>query len=537
MNKKEKIIQNIKYLFPLVIFIILLVVLYPFVNNLNDKSNQTKKNYKNIDILIQKAENVDSNLDTDSDGLPDRIEIILGTERNISDTDSDGYSDYDELKNGHNPLVASPDDKFNEDFYMIVKDNLFDDGEINLRNLEPIREEMFMQKESSLNKGIIKIATIPEKYEKVSDFIFSSDAKRFLYIVEQDGKSAVVGEKEGKFYDKIDAVVFGNKTNRVAYQAINGKEWYAVIDDKEIGPYDFITKIVFSPNGERTSFQAEKGEKFIVIVDGREDKSYNKNGYNVPELVFSSDGKRIAYRASQVSTKKELVVIDGVKSIHYKGVLNPIFSPDGRRTAYLARSGDNIYVVSDSLKSNNYLLTLSPVFSPNSKRIAFLAIKQNNEWLVVSDWKEEKYYAASIPIFSPDSKKLAYTSIENGQNSIIVNGVKIEKDFSFISLPVFSPDSRRIAYLAKIEGESFVAIDELEGKKYGHVENVVFSPDSKTISYWARVTSTKWLVVVGEKEGKEYDIVSNQVFSSDGKSVVYLAKEGNDIFQVTEAVE
>lgn len=44
--------------------------------------------------------------DTDSDGLPDNLEIALGTNPNLADTDFDGFSDYQEVIDGFNPVVS-----------------------------------------------------------------------------------------------------------------------------------------------------------------------------------------------------------------------------------------------------------------------------------------------------------------------------------------------------------------------------------------------------------------------------------------------
>jgi|GEM_PF-1557664 len=43
-------------------------------------------------------------IDTDSDGLDDKLEEALGTDINNPDTDSDGFTDGDEVKSGNNPL-------------------------------------------------------------------------------------------------------------------------------------------------------------------------------------------------------------------------------------------------------------------------------------------------------------------------------------------------------------------------------------------------------------------------------------------------
>lgn len=41
--------------------------------------------------------------DSDSDGLPDKLEEAIGTDPNKADTDGDGFLDGDEVKNGYNP--------------------------------------------------------------------------------------------------------------------------------------------------------------------------------------------------------------------------------------------------------------------------------------------------------------------------------------------------------------------------------------------------------------------------------------------------
>jgi hypothetical protein len=45
-----------------------------------------------------------SGVDTDSDGIPDALEKLLGTDPDKSDTDGDGYSDKTEILSGYDPL-------------------------------------------------------------------------------------------------------------------------------------------------------------------------------------------------------------------------------------------------------------------------------------------------------------------------------------------------------------------------------------------------------------------------------------------------
>jgi HAE1 family hydrophobic/amphiphilic exporter-1 len=55
--------------------------------------------------------------DDDEDGLNFGEEIVYGTDSGNSDTDGDGYKDGDEANNNYNPLVVSPFDKIEDEFF------------------------------------------------------------------------------------------------------------------------------------------------------------------------------------------------------------------------------------------------------------------------------------------------------------------------------------------------------------------------------------------------------------------------------------
>lgn len=74
-------------------------------------------------------------LDSDNDGLSDKVEKMLGTDPFKADTDGDGYSDFDEIKNGYSPLIPRPYDKYiPEEFAKVKKDIKYISGDV-YRNL------------------------------------------------------------------------------------------------------------------------------------------------------------------------------------------------------------------------------------------------------------------------------------------------------------------------------------------------------------------------------------------------------------------
>lgn len=64
------------------------------------------------------------NLDTDNDGLADRIEKAIGANIEKNDTDGDGYLDFEEVMNGYSPLIASPEGKLTPEEFIALKDKI-----------------------------------------------------------------------------------------------------------------------------------------------------------------------------------------------------------------------------------------------------------------------------------------------------------------------------------------------------------------------------------------------------------------------------
>jgi hypothetical protein len=79
------------------------------VNPFEEKNNKMVLKYvegvntANNKILSIEAEK-NNIIDTDKDGLTDKFEVYIGTNKILKDTDKDGFTDLKEFKDGSNPL-------------------------------------------------------------------------------------------------------------------------------------------------------------------------------------------------------------------------------------------------------------------------------------------------------------------------------------------------------------------------------------------------------------------------------------------------
>ncbi len=106
------------------IFVILIIAGAAYFLFFNEENNDQIAPAGNTEVLDNKEDKeaeVDKNLDSDQDKLPDYLEKILGTAIDNPDTDGDGYGDLAEIKNGFNPLT---NEKYTEEERQAAKDKI-----------------------------------------------------------------------------------------------------------------------------------------------------------------------------------------------------------------------------------------------------------------------------------------------------------------------------------------------------------------------------------------------------------------------------
>jgi len=181
--------------------------------------------------------------------------------------------------------------------------------------------------------------------ERIGDLMVSPSGKRWACAAIMDGRFVVLADgKPGTAYKEIQypKTLFPAGDDRVVYAASKEQDSpnpaCVVVDGKETGAYAQVQggSITFSPDKNRMAFIAGDGEKQFAVLDGEKGPAFDR----VDGLRFDATGKRFAYRAR--SGLEHFIVVNGESKGPYEDVApgSPLFSPDGKTTAYAAMDAD-----------------------------------------------------------------------------------------------------------------------------------------------------------------------------------------------------
>jgi hypothetical protein len=118
---------------------------------------------------------------------------------------------------------------------------------------------------------------------------------------------------------------------------------FIMVGGKQGPEFDAIESPVFNPATGEVAYWGRSGDKeFIIRGDHKGPGSDIDGSLRNPLLVFSSNGRMLAYRVK--GKEKEFMRYGEQKGPEFDEVGNPVFSPDSGRIAYRARQGKQWFV-------------------------------------------------------------------------------------------------------------------------------------------------------------------------------------------------
>jgi WD40 repeat protein len=284
--------------------------------------------------------------------------------------------------------------------------------------------------------------------------------------------------------------------------------------------YGYLNSLALSFDGRHIAYSSDQPKSAVVVLDGRKVAESATAIVGYGDLVFSPDGKHLAYSTRKGCEKNKFrrAVIDTETGQEYEA------GSCGETVGELLELRDLF------LGDIQYRLARSmsmgwKTFSPDSKRVAY-AHRQGKKWSIVVDGQEGTAY-----------DDLLTNTLQVQFNQVLYNKY-MDRRWVFeaeVSKPCpsgicFSQDGVHLAYAAKKGGMWVIVLDGKEVGEYTELGpgSPSFSPDGKHIAITARFKGSRspWQVVVDGHAGPMFALVLNPSFSSDGKHIAYIAAEG-----------
>jgi len=218
---------------------------------------------------------------------------------------------------------------------------------------------------------------------------FSPDSNRLAYVQRHIGSDKIDysltldGEESPRFYWlNPRSVTFSPHSAHYAYIAGRAEQdalAVMMIADGEACPsYDAVTIPVFSPDSSHLAYAAMKRQKWFVVVDGREEGPYEEvwNPY-----FYQDYESRVGFLRSDESPQKR-VARAGAGNWRW----SPVFSPDSKHLAYLAKKNGTWRVVVDGNAGQIGLSrVLSSPFFYSSNRLRLIGYQESSHEFVLLD--------------------------------------------------------------------------------------------------------------------------------------------------------
>lgn len=300
----------------------------------------------------------------------------------------------------------------------------------------------------------------------------------------------------------------------------------AVIDGRRDPWYSSIGRLELNDNGT-FAYAATRGDEALVVRDGREGPACRSVG----ALVYSPDGRHLAYPAKQADGRWAMMV-NGQKTAVHDEVTWPVRDPASGRLAYTAREGDSWRLVLDGVAGPGWDEINPPQFDEHG-RPAYAARRGEEWWVTVGDSSWPSPGALGGPLLTGPDAGAAWVAVDSGRARLVRNGIPGPAR-EFITGLAASPDLAVIACAAR-EGDGWtVLVNDSPVARSPGPPLVRVAPDGRVAATILRGDGRQAMLVDGT-EHRPHAGVSEPVFSPDGSRLAYGVVDGGLMAVVLDA--
>lgn len=227
-----------------------------------------------------------------------------------------------------------------------------------------------------------------------------------------------------------------------------------------------------SQDRKRVAYRLRKDGKWFVMAAGKQEGPYD----DVSDVVFLRTGE-LSYKAK--SESKWIFVLDGAPSRPYDWI-----GDIGASTVFVARLGDDWFVVQAGREGNAYGEISSLHVSQDQKRLAFVTRGREGVSVVVDDKAGPTHAAIKDLRFSSDGRHYSYRFKDlapQHRAGLAVDG-KLYRDGIGA---IFSSDGQRWVVRTAARSDWLLVDTQAEHKLGGRALGARFSPDGKKLAYWS----------------------------------------------------
>lgn len=290
------------------------------------------------------------------------------------------------------------------------------------------------------------------------------------------------------------------------------------------------------------AYRLVSGKKQFAVIDGKKGKAYD----SVANIVFSPDGKRIAYVAKYAGKWK--VIVNGQEQnigLPKSVCRNVLFSPDSKKLLLIVKSGSKVILMVNGIagKAFDEINENSITFSKDCRSMAFSVQKGNMQAIIFNGKESAWHQQVGFPVLSSSGKRIGYWATDSGSNYAVIDNKK-EDSYDQVYTIAFSNGDKHVAYFAKKENKYYVVEDGVKSEEYEHVHSLMFSPDGERLAYAVETHERNeeefnHAVVIDGKKMKTYETVveGSFLFSSDSKHFAYEVEWHDEFFVINDGVE